>query len=334
VFGREQYHYSIITPPSTPEKSVFRRLRPSKSFFIFRSSSGQSSREPSDDSSSFMSPMLDEDPFSSTEGSDTLFPLNFDEPDEWGERDGTASVGLSFTDDDGIVDSFPESPILLSRRLPPHHCSSGRLPISSSFLSRRPVERPHNPTRLMNDLPTKHVMKQVQDRRPTPFPCPIHHGPVQYSTTPIPFDMFSQPRQARSDSSRRGAKARYTSRSSSFSASFRSPPASFPSPRPAHARSQSSNSSARSFTPQSSLIVSRSMSPPSRRLSTSISLQSLRPSTSGHRQPLHFSSSTTIYPLRHTNVHVPGLEHRPIRTSSGSAYRIDGGHVPFGTLWL
>jgi hypothetical protein len=43
-----------------------------------------------------LSPMLGEDPLSSTEGSDILFPLSFDELGEWDKRDGTASVGLSF----------------------------------------------------------------------------------------------------------------------------------------------------------------------------------------------------------------------------------------------
>lgn len=332
VFGsRTTGEQASESPPPTPIKSGTNQLRTSRSFLIFRSPPRRPSREFKDDTSSFLSPMPRELRSRSFDGSDLLSPSSSDESEDWDDSGDADSATLSFIDCSGILKFFPEPPILTPSKTPlsRRRRALGRLPIPAAFL------RTAN-----SDSSKKRTLKQIQDRSPTPFTHSIRHGPLQYSTTTIPFDLLSRTHQAtRSTSSRSSPKiVKNPSRISSSSSSRSLQSSSYhPFPSPSLARSRSCNLLSRSCTPEPYLMTSRLTSPMSRRLSASVSLQDLR-STSASPKFLRSTAAASPPPssFRLATAHVPGLEYRLSGSSRGSdileSSNSSGSHVPFGTL--
>ncbi|KAF5351651.1 hypothetical protein D9756_007733 [Leucocoprinus leucothites] len=320
------------SPPTSPAKSI-KHLRPSKSFLTFRSPPSPPplpSREFKDDTSSFMSPMPRELCSHSSDESDMSSSIS-DELEDWDDTGDADPARQSFMECSGILNFFPEPPITVQpRTLPSRRRARGRFFASPLFLKSTSNESISN-----SDFHKKRMLY----RSPTPLLYSIRHGPVQYSTTSIPFDLLSRShRLAHSDSAknspvleRNSSLSSTTSFGSSTVMSYRS------TLSPTLARSRSCNLLSRSRTPEPSSTNPLSKSPLSRRLSTSLSLQNLR-STShteyqSSKSPAVAPSPPSSFQLAKT--HVPGLELRVSRSSRGSVSSFDGGsHVPIGTPWF
>ncbi|KAJ3560625.1 hypothetical protein NP233_g10712 [Leucocoprinus birnbaumii] len=306
VFGpRKASGRDTPSPPATPMKMDSTHLRPAKSFTIFRSSPPRPSREFTDDTSSFMSPMPRELRSPSFDGTD-ISHSSSDDTEEWNDDDEADSVRQSFIDSIGILKYFPEPPVSIHAQSLPSRRFPGRLFAPPAFLKSTSSE-----SSLNSDFHKKRALPSGQ----SPIPYTIRHGPVQFSTTSIPFDLISRTHRLARSSSARSSPSLNRSSSYSSSETFGSSPVSHCSTPPASlARSHSCNLLFRSRTPEPALAF-RPKSPLSQHLSTSQSLQDLRPKTPDQPQSLKslVISPTPSSPpssFRLATVHVPGLEFR------------------------
>lgn len=314
-------------------KSSAKLLKPSRSFQIFRNLSIHFSEETRDDTSSFMSPMPRELRSTSFENADLLSPLGSDDSEDWDDSDETNSARISFIECGEIIGTFPEPPIFKSQTSPSRRHGLDWPPIPAAFLELSPDERSHDRT-----SSTRRNLKQAHGRSPAPSPRSIHHGPLQYSTTCIPFDLLSRTDQTnRFDGSPSSSSLlRSSSPSLGSSTSLRLSLTSS-SPRPHLARSRSCNLLSRLCTFETCSVLSGSTTPSGRRPSTNASLQDLRaPSPAPNLPKTSPSSSPSPSSFRQVILHVPGLEHRLMKSpcstfASEDDVANDGNsHVPYG----